>query len=181
MTDTPTPQANPPITIGPFDNVPAPGSPVRSDWPQQITNYAVDTDYQVRTFRGVGAYNTGLAIGANGAALEMSHPTTLYDSGGFRPAGDSVNFVVPAELAGTYNVQAHVRCTAPTSVVNRFVITAGTYADMLWAYVPAFYTQVAAGFFVVLDAGDAVKLTMLNMEPISQFWVSRLWLARVGP
>lgn len=34
--------ANPPITIGPFTNVPAPGSPIKSDWPQQITNYVVD-------------------------------------------------------------------------------------------------------------------------------------------
>ncbi len=38
------PRANPPITIGPFANVPAPGSPIRSDWPQQITNYVVNND-----------------------------------------------------------------------------------------------------------------------------------------
>lgn len=31
--------ANPPITIGSFDNVPAPGSPIKSDWPQEISNY----------------------------------------------------------------------------------------------------------------------------------------------
>ena len=31
--------ANPPITIGPFTNVPAPGSPIKSDWPQSLTNY----------------------------------------------------------------------------------------------------------------------------------------------
>jgi hypothetical protein len=30
--------ANPPITIGLFTNVPAPGSPIRSDWPQQAAN-----------------------------------------------------------------------------------------------------------------------------------------------
>lgn len=30
--------ANPPITIGPFANVPAPGSPIKSDWAQDITN-----------------------------------------------------------------------------------------------------------------------------------------------
>ena len=36
--------ANPPITIGPFTNVPAPGSPIRSDWTQQITTYAVDIE-----------------------------------------------------------------------------------------------------------------------------------------
>ena len=29
--------ANPPIVIGQFDNVPAPGSPIRSDWPQEIS------------------------------------------------------------------------------------------------------------------------------------------------
>lgn len=32
-----------PITIGPFNNVPAPGSPIKSDWPQQISQYAWDT------------------------------------------------------------------------------------------------------------------------------------------
>lgn len=38
---TPTPQANPPIVVGGYTNVPAPGSPIRSDWPQQITNDVV--------------------------------------------------------------------------------------------------------------------------------------------
>jgi hypothetical protein len=31
--------ANPPITIGSFANVPAPGSPIRSDWAQEISTY----------------------------------------------------------------------------------------------------------------------------------------------
>lgn len=30
-----------PIVIGPYDNVPAPGSPIRSDWAQELTTYAV--------------------------------------------------------------------------------------------------------------------------------------------
>jgi hypothetical protein len=34
--------ASPPIVIGPFDNVPAPGSPIRSDWPQEISHYVAD-------------------------------------------------------------------------------------------------------------------------------------------
>jgi hypothetical protein len=33
------PRANPPTTIGPFSNVPAPGSPIRSDWPQSVSTY----------------------------------------------------------------------------------------------------------------------------------------------
>ena len=35
----PAVKANPPITIGPFTNVPAPGSPIRSDWPQSISDF----------------------------------------------------------------------------------------------------------------------------------------------
>lgn len=31
--------ANPPIVIPPFTNVPAPGSPIKSDWPQSISNW----------------------------------------------------------------------------------------------------------------------------------------------
>jgi hypothetical protein len=33
--------ANPPITIGPFDNVPAPGSPIRSNWAQEISTWVL--------------------------------------------------------------------------------------------------------------------------------------------
>lgn len=36
--------ANPPITIGPFDNVPAPGSPIRSDWPQEAAQWIAAVD-----------------------------------------------------------------------------------------------------------------------------------------
>jgi len=36
---------NPPVTIGPFTNVPAPGSGVQSAWAQQITNYVLRTPW----------------------------------------------------------------------------------------------------------------------------------------
>lgn len=52
---TPAPQAAPPITIGPFTNVPAPGSPIRSDWAQQITNFVVGFDPGVKAGYGVVA------------------------------------------------------------------------------------------------------------------------------
>lgn len=42
---------NPPITIGPFTNVPAPGSGVKSDWAQQITNYVLRTAWTAPTFQ----------------------------------------------------------------------------------------------------------------------------------
>ena len=35
-----------PITIGPFSNVPSPGDPITSPWPQQLTQYVVDRSPQ---------------------------------------------------------------------------------------------------------------------------------------
>jgi len=42
---------NPPITIGPFANVPAPGSGVKSDWAQQISTYVAPTVWTAVTFQ----------------------------------------------------------------------------------------------------------------------------------
>jgi hypothetical protein len=43
--------ANPPITIGSFDNVPAPGSPIRSDWPQEISTMAWQHEVRLTRFQ----------------------------------------------------------------------------------------------------------------------------------
>jgi len=45
---------NPPVTIGPFTNVPAPGSGVKSDWAQQITNYVLRTPWVAFGTMGLG-------------------------------------------------------------------------------------------------------------------------------
>lgn len=69
--------ANPPITIGPFTNVPAPGSGIRSDWAQQITQHVVDRGGKVlalverTTSAGPQPSGTPVAIGG------MSVPLTL--------------------------------------------------------------------------------------------------------
>jgi len=55
---------NPPITIGPFTNVPAPGSGVKSDWAQQITNYV----------------NPGAWV-----AWPVTAPWTLFSSSSYQP------------------------------------------------------------------------------------------------
>jgi hypothetical protein len=55
--------ANPPITIGPFDNVPAPGSPIRSDWAQDISQYVTDNIGGISN--ALDAMLAGLAGGAN--------------------------------------------------------------------------------------------------------------------
>ena len=52
--------ANPPITIGPFTNVPAPGSPIASPWAQQLTTFAVADDNIIR--------QAAVAISGSGSA-----------------------------------------------------------------------------------------------------------------
>jgi hypothetical protein len=59
--------ANPPISIPPFNNVPAPGSPIRSDWPQQITHYAVDNITRLEA--DTGWVNLAIVTGMTGNLL----------------------------------------------------------------------------------------------------------------
>ena len=73
--------ANPPITIGPFTNVPAPGSPIASAWPQQITQYVVDRDAQLQQLRLV-----------NRQTVALTFPSGSVDTVGVFAGG---NIVVP--------------------------------------------------------------------------------------
>lgn len=60
---------NPPITIGPFANVPAPGSGVKSDWAQTISTYVAG---MVQS----GTYTPALVnanIGSGGAAANSAY------------------------------------------------------------------------------------------------------------
>jgi hypothetical protein len=56
--------ANPPIPIGPFTNVPAPGSPIASAWAQQVTQYFSDA---VRVYANQAAMLADPRPPANGA------------------------------------------------------------------------------------------------------------------
>ena len=68
--------ANPPITIGPFNSVPAPGSPIRSDWPQSISQYVTPLA-TARSVAGAAAIaNQGVAI--NPSADLGNLPVSLY-------------------------------------------------------------------------------------------------------
>jgi len=64
--------ANPPIVIGPFSTVPAPGSAMRSDWPQEITTDMVALlDRQPRRFSVNGSAGTSGGTFANIQALTL--------------------------------------------------------------------------------------------------------------
>ena len=56
--------ANPPITIGPFNNVPAPGSPIASAWAQSITtDYNTKVLVPVHEYKVVPLAGTGMGLG----------------------------------------------------------------------------------------------------------------------
>lgn len=103
---------NPPIVIGPFTNVPAPGSGVKSDWCQQITTYVVPpawialpayqngwinygAPYQVGQYRKRGdiVEVRGLIKSGTIGAVAFTMPA------GFRPPAD---LLVPSNSAGAY-------------------------------------------------------------------------------
>lgn len=66
--------ANPPISIPPFSNVPAPGAPVASSWAQQITQYAVDRKFHI-------AGTVGGTVVASGSVIVMSLTTPVLPTG----------------------------------------------------------------------------------------------------
>jgi len=110
---------NPPITIGPFANVPAPGSGVKSDWAQQITNYVLRGAWTPVTFQN-GWVN--FAAGSNACQYRkegdrvflrgMMKSGTLGNviafalPAGFRPPADVYLATVSNALFGYCNILA---------------------------------------------------------------------------
>ena len=90
--------ANPPITIGPFDNVPAPGSPIRSDWAQEISTYVHNYLPSPLPFvRGASTIQSIPTV--TNTALAFTSATDVTDPGGLIVAG---GFQIPANRAGLW-------------------------------------------------------------------------------
>jgi hypothetical protein len=122
---------NPPITIGPFSNVPAPGSGVKSDWAQQITNYVLRTPWVALPFNGNWAnFGSGFQVcqyrkegdrvWLRGQAVAGSSPPTQIATlpAGFRPVATILTMV--GESSGAH----HQRLDISTS--GAMVITTPT-------------------------------------------------------
>jgi len=82
--------ANPPIVIGPFTSVPAPGSPIASAWPQQIST--VVTDHAARV--------TSLEASATGAVTGKFRIWTF--SGFVNPSASNGGWNIPIP-GGTFS------------------------------------------------------------------------------
>jgi hypothetical protein len=103
--------ANPPIVIGPFANVPAPGSPIRSDWPQQLTTHV--NNLGARYHNADYTVSESADIGTTPAILRSTTFTPvagwLYDLRGY--------ITVIVRAAGS--AAALVRIHAGATIVNQ--------------------------------------------------------------
>jgi hypothetical protein len=142
------PRAAPPLTIGPFTNVPAPGSPIRSDWPQTITSYLLAHAPTVQTSAGVaiaggGPYDniqtmTIAAVAVPRTVVLTSRLLVAFNGG----SGWSVDMI-----AGVATIIATVTYAAAD-------VTAGRQAEPV---LTAVYSLAAnqAGTFAVRSTGSA--------------------------
>lgn len=114
--------ANPPITIGPFSNVPAPGSPIKSDWCQQITQWVVD---RPRGLLGViygGAATVSIEQDVTGTLTWVADPARYY-----RVVG-SVN-AVPQNVSTGFQTLSITDGAGGHSRDSVFVVPAGSYVS----------------------------------------------------
>ena len=111
--------ANPPITIGPFTNVPAPGSPIASAWAQTISQFLVDNLFLPNVMGGAGdaygklrveaGYVTLVTDAAGNALLNYGGPSTF--------AGNPFVFITNAR--GDIGVLPTVITTTPSTASVR--------------------------------------------------------------
>lgn len=109
LLNRPVPQASPPITIGPFTNVPAPGSPIRSDWAQDISTYV--TNYLPTIFVTIATValsgtipNSTTPVTIGTVVIPASpYPRTVYVTGSMA-VSTAATAVFELKLAASSNV-----------------------------------------------------------------------------
>lgn len=138
--------ANPPITIGPFTNVPAPGSAIASAWAQDISRYV-----SRRCGVGVSQANQNFAAGAEAA---FAWNTEVYDTDAFHVAG-STDIVIPAGLGGLYVVTLFATATGavPSQVQVRIRIAGNDRPG----YIPSGSQALVMTWTGVLAPGNVVQ------------------------
>jgi len=165
--------AAPPIVIGPFTNVPAPGSPIRSDWPQQASNIITD----LLTRRGCALSHPGQAI-ASGATGQIAWSVENQDTDNFH-AANSPSIIIPTGLGASYGITAWA--SAGAGVSGMCDVTLLTTAGNLMAFIPAAKTGVTVSASLPLAAGNTVALQIYNAHTASLNFAAGIWLYRLGP
>lgn len=115
-----------PITIGPFDNVPAPGDPIRSPWAQEISQYAYDLNVPIQNATPSGKFYTAplwsgrlMIVGGYGAfSTDAAGVTTI-------PYGQT--FAVEPLVMAAQNLQTKGATVSPTAVTNTYMQVMGRW------------------------------------------------------
>jgi len=137
--------AAPPIVIGPFTNVPAPGSPIRSDWPQTISQYCADGKAGDHVGHGWATYPSQATLNAAGilaqAPTVKTYATVMYVTANGRAGSDvgtmdGITVTVTPTLGAPYASPGGAQTMA-----NRFGLAAVVYA---WAVA----ANASAGFLI---------------------------------
>lgn len=160
------PRANPPITIGPFTNVPAPGSPIRSDWAQQTATVLTNAIKRV----GVGLNTSSQAIAA-GTNPDITWPTEVYDTDNMHVAGAAgvtINtgglYVVALNITAASAVSANSLCRLVingTGIWQNTIVAGQSIASVTYAGPLAATGTVKATFW---NAGAAAINIGASME-----------------
>ena len=178
--------ANPPIVIGPFDNVPAPGSPIRSDWPQEISAYVINPPSQ---YECILAHSVAQSI-PNTTITALTFDTEVSDIGNMHNPANPTRITCP--VAGVYAVMFNcaVQVNA-TGVRTAFVRANGVSSDRrgiandygagTWdtTLAGSFVARLAAGAYleVLVQQTSGIALNVLGNNTagfINQFSAVRL-------
>ena len=166
--------ATSPITIGPFDNVPAPGSPIASAWAQEITTYVVNSPAR----HAVGMFSASQAI-AGGGIVTISFTTETYDTDGYHAAGAPTIIVIPAGLAGIYVMTLNVTFDANVTNGVYAIIKLPGGADR-GAFSGAPGSNIAVTAVADLAAGNQVTCQAYSAGPEARNVTASFQLARIS-
>ncbi len=143
-----------PINIGPVDQVPQPGDPIRAAWANDISNL-VAADW---TICGVSRAATSITF-TGGTTTTITWATTLGDTNGF--ITDATTFTVPTGYQGLYSIMTTIKLTTVTTGIAHVVNTvAGTIIGA--AASPAGITDFMSCPVMALGAGQTVRVGMYN-------------------
>lgn len=160
--------ANPPITIGPFNNVPAPGSPIKSDWPQEISTVATalamslsKADYQnaTPTTGALSLSTTPLSIGSI-ALASVPYRSLIVAQGAVTVAASTLGTLTYADLSLDVGVARRNRIySGGTNRVVAFALLAASTALTVTLTIAA----NATGTLTTSGGGDLNTLQVVRI------------------
>lgn len=183
--------ANPPITIGPFNNVPAPGSPIKSDWAQAITTYVVG---KAAPLHAVVFRTTELTL-ASGVLTSIPFNGERYDAADMHTGGAPDRLTVPAGAGGLWLVGYSLAwkpiagaggqrfaCIGVNGIATRYASAAapGQVAATVAQGGSVILRLAAADYVVVAASQDSGNPAVAVYGDDIGVGYSQLWATRLG-